>query len=283
MSTRIRFSGQAQEVAAYYPGDIIDGIVYLRGPLQDSNLAVSIKLVGSTHSTIFLGKHSVDHDLVLCEVRQELAHELPPTILTGDSRHCGQICYQVSVKAKRSTFFSKNTQMVGKTLSLAPRRAAYLKHDSTSPDPLNHGAWKPSSITLEMAHDQGEDYARLVPQLQVLRVKHCIEARTYFRVPGSPKDDSFAIKWFLAEDFVNWKDKKLSFRADNLNLSLISGETLNLKQQLRFGVPESEQSSFQSYEISRCYSSKTTVQLAYGGLKRNVVFRNRRLTVCPAK
>jgi hypothetical protein len=72
MSTRIRFSGQAQEVAAYYPGDIIDGIVYLRGPLQDSNLAVSIKLVGSTHSTIFLGKHSVDHDLVLCEVRQEL-------------------------------------------------------------------------------------------------------------------------------------------------------------------------------------------------------------------
>jgi hypothetical protein len=62
----------AQEAATDYPGDIIDGIVYLRGPLQDNNHAVSIKLVGSTHSTIFLGKHSVDYDLVLCEVRQEL-------------------------------------------------------------------------------------------------------------------------------------------------------------------------------------------------------------------
>jgi hypothetical protein len=148
MSVRISISNHERNTT-YYPGDTIDGRVYLRGPLRDENLSVSIKFWGSTYSEISLDKHSTRHYLQLCKVQRELfagscslgegaelsfpfsltipkytfnygghrknkywaasAHDLPPTVATHGFRFDGRIGYELHAEARKSTFFSINT------------------------------------------------------------------------------------------------------------------------------------------------------------------------------
>jgi hypothetical protein len=80
------------------------------------------------------------------------------------------------------------------------------------------------------------------------------------------------------------EEQEAAFQAREAGAGFEARRDARLSKGAVFSIPESQlPSSFKSHEISRLYSSKTTVKVEYGGKKHKVIFKILELKVLPLK
>lgn len=146
----------------------------------------------------------------------------------------------------------------------------------SAPSRWELGDVQPLSILLQpRSKDRDSKTGQLEPKVRLLSIEHEITATTLVRIPGEEKysDDG------SVEIVSNGRNCEIqdccSFKTATVkgNIRVLEeGKRLDLGKELGVVVSKNRLPNFESYNISRTYSSKTTVEVQCGGKRQKLVY-----------